>query len=75
MKRRVNEQSRDSEFVHEVLVERFFEDGNKPLLLEKFIKQYIESGVVSTEELPSGFTETFDEKYLKSVLEIVNTFK
>ncbi|MDS1552055.1 hypothetical protein QPL51_03265 [Escherichia coli] len=75
MKRRVNEQSRDSEFVHEVLVERFFEDGNKPLLLEKFIKQYIESGVVSTEELPSGFTETFDAKYLESVLEIVNTFK
>lgn len=75
MKRRVHEQSRDSEFNHEVLVERFFEDGSKPLVLEKFIKQYIESGVVSTEELPSGFTETFDEKYLKAVLEIVNTFE
>lgn len=75
MKRRVNEQSRNSGFEHEVLVERYFEDGNKPLLLEKFIKQYIVSGVVSTEELPSGFTETFDAKYLESVLEIVNTFK
>lgn len=75
MKRRIHEQSRDSDFEHTVLVERYFEDGNKPLLLEKFIKQYIESGVVSTEELPSGFTETFDVKYLESVLEIVNTFK
>lgn len=75
MKRRVNEQSRNSEFEHEVLVERYFEDGNQPLLLEKFIKKYIYSGVVSTEELPSGFTETFDAKYLESVLEIVNTFK
>lgn len=75
MKRRLHEQSRDSEFEHEVLVERYFEDGNKPLLLEKFLKQYIDSGVVSTEELPSGFTETFDAKYLESVLEIVNTFK
>lgn len=75
MKRRLHEQSRDSEFEHEVLVERYFEDGHKPLVLEKFLKQYIDSGVVSTEELPSGFTETFDVKYLESVLEIVNTFK
>ncbi|ELW0836259.1 hypothetical protein [Escherichia phage BF17] len=75
MKRRVNEQSRHSGFEHTVLIERYFEDGNQPLLLEKFIKKYIESGVVSTEELPSGFTETFDAKYLESVLEIVNTFK
>lgn len=75
MKRRVNEQSRHSDFEHTVLVERYFEDGHKPLVLEKFLKQYIDSGVVSTEELQSGFTETFDAKYLESVLEIVNTFK
>lgn len=75
MKRRIHEQSRDSDFEHTVLVQRFFEDGHKPLVLEKFLKQYVDSGVVSTEELPSGFTETFDAKYLETVLEIVNTFE
>lgn len=73
--RRVNEQSRHSVFEHEVLLERYFEDGHKPLLLEKFLKQYIDSGVVSIEELPSGFTETFDSKYLETVLKIANTFE
>lgn len=73
--RRVHEQSRNSHFEHEVLVERYFEDGNQPLVLETFIKKYIVSGVVSTEELPSGFTETFNEEHLQTVLDIVNNFK
>lgn len=75
MKRRVHEQSRDSVFEHEVLVEMYFEDGKKPMALESLLKNYIESGVTSTEELPSGFSETFDEKYLDEVLSIVNNFR
>lgn len=75
MKRRVQEQSRDSVFEHEVLVEMYFEDGKKPMALESLLKNYIESGVTSTEELPSGFSETFDEKYLDEVLSIVNNFR
>lgn len=75
MTRRLHEQSRDSLFEHEVLVELYFEDGKKPLELETSIKRTIESGVVSTEELPSGFSETFDEKYLDEVLSIVNNFR
>lgn len=75
MDRRITEQSRNSVFNHTILVERYFEDGKKPLVLEKFLKTYIESGVATPDELQSGFTETFDAKYLEVVLEIVNNFK
>lgn len=75
MDRRITEQSRNSVFNHTILVERYFEDGKKPLLLEKFLKTHIESGIATPDELQSGFTETFDEKYLSLVLEIVNNFK
>jgi len=75
MDRRITEQSRNSVFKHTILVERYFEDGKKPLVLEKFLKTYIESGIATPDELQSGFTETFDEKYLSLVLEIVNNFK
>ena len=75
MERRVNEQNRHSDFEHEILVQKYFEDGEKPLLLEKFVKKYISSGVVTPEELPSGFTETFEVEFLETVLEIVNTFE
>lgn len=74
MTRRVTEQSRNSVYTHTVLVERYFEDGKQPLALEKFIKTFIASGVSTIEELPSGFTETFDAQYLNIVLEIVNSF-
>lgn len=75
MERRITEQSRNSVFKHTILIERYFEDGKKPLVLEKFLKTYIESGIATPDELQSGFTETFDEKYLSLVLEIVNNFK
>lgn len=75
MDRRITEQSRNSVFNHTILVERYFEDGKKPLVLEKFLKTYIESGIATPDELQSGFTETFDAKYLEVVLEIVNNFK
>lgn len=74
MERRLHEQSRDSVYTHTVLVERYFEDGNQPLVLERFMKTFIDSGVATVDELPSGFTETFDEKYLETVLAAVNSF-
>lgn len=74
MTRRITEQSRNSVYTHTVLVERYFEDGKQALVLEKFMKTFIASGVSTIEELPSGFTETFDAQYLNVVLEIVNSF-
>lgn len=73
--RRVIEQSKNSIFEHEVIVEIYFDDGSKPLLLEKILKNQIDSGVVNSKELPSGFTETFTEEHLETVLNIVNNFK
>ena len=69
--RRMREQSRKSRFNHELLHEIQFDDGNDALLLEKKIKSTIPYGVVTKEELYSGFSETFDEEYLEEVLKMI----
>lgn len=75
LERRMLEQSRYSVYKHEFLYSKLFEDGKKPLLLEKFIKTYIPSGIVTSGELSSGFSETFSTEHLDAVMEIVNNFE
>lgn len=75
LERRILEQSRHSVYKHEFLYSKLFDDGNKPLVLEKFIKNYIPSGVITSCELSSGFSETFRNEYLEAVMEIVNNFE
>lgn len=60
---------------HELLWNHTFENRIDAMRLEKLLKESVDRGVVDISVLPDGFTETFDEKYLSLVLEIVNNFK
>lgn len=73
--RRMMQQKWSSGAEHELLWNHTFENRVDAMRLEKLLKESVERGVVDISVLPDGFTETFDEKYLEVVLEIVNNFK
>lgn len=75
LERRLLEQSRDSACEHKYLVTKYFEIGMDALELEKIIKSTIKCGVLSSEELPSGFTETFHSCDLDAVINIVEQYE
>jgi hypothetical protein len=55
-----------------ILYEKFFEDGNILYSIELYIKKNMNTGVVSKEVLPSGYTETCLLEDLTSVIDIVS---
>lgn len=73
--RRMMQQKWSSGAEHELLWNHTFENRIDAMRLEKLLKESVERGIVDISVLPDGFTETFDEKYLSLVLEIVNNFK
>ena len=73
--RRMMQQKWLSGAEHELLWNHTFDNRIDAMRLEKLLKESVERGVVDISVLPDGFTETFDEKYLSLVLEIVNNFK
>lgn len=74
VKRRMTEQKRNSQFEHELVFEKSFDDGKDALLLENAIKSTVPYGILTKEELKSGFTETFLEEHLETVMNIINSF-
>ena len=73
--RRMLQQKWQSGAKHELLWKKTFPTRIEALKLERLLMESIERGVVDSSVLPDGFTETFDEKYLSIVLEIVNSFE
>lgn len=73
--RRMLQQKWQSGSEHELLWKKTFPTRIVALKLERLLMESIERGVVDSSVLPDGFTETFDEKYLSIVLEIVNSFE
>lgn len=73
--RRITEQSRDSCFEHSVLISLNFDDGTIPLSIEREIKELIPTGTITSDELKSGFTETFEEIHLQSVMMIIERYQ
>lgn len=73
--RRMVQQKWQSGAEHELIWKHTFPTRIEAMKLEKTLMESIDHGVVDSSVLPDGFTETFDEKYLDIVLEIVNNFK
>lgn len=71
VERRITEQMRNSVFEHELLKTINFEQGIDALNLENIIKSTIPTGIVTKDELKSGFSETFSEEYLEIVLKLI----
>lgn len=69
--RRMKEQSRNSKLRHIIVAKWYFEDGNIPLLIETQIKREFECGVVLSDIMKDGHSETMHIKELPSVLELI----
>lgn len=71
LERRVYEQSRTSIYEHELVVRLDFEDGKIPLEIENAIKEKFTTGLITENELSSGYTETISEEDYESVLKLL----
>ena len=69
--RRMKEQSRNSKLSHIIEAKWYFKDGNIPLLIETRIKREFECGVVLSDIMKDGHSETMHIKDLPSVLELI----
>lgn len=74
LERRLIEQSRDSLCNHAYLITKYFEIGSTALELENLVKNTVICGILSSDVLPSGFTETFESKDLETVLKLVQEY-
>lgn len=69
--RRLNEHNRNSIYVHEYIFHEYFDNGYEAIELEKLIKKSIPSWYLNSNEFGDGFTETYDPKYHKDVINII----
>lgn len=72
--RRIDEQSRHSNYIHEFIRTEYFEDGHKPRELETEVKRSIQCGMITEAELSDGFSETISTEDVYEVHKIVNKF-
>lgn len=73
---RHNEQKNSSDLLKYDTVHVFnFEVGEDALVLERRLKSKYPRFFFSKEELPDGYTETFDIKYLPSMLKDIESFR
>lgn len=73
LKRRLTTINKKSIYEH-VYYKIFSGDGNIIANVESCIKQSIPTGIISKDFMKDGYTETFDEVYLDSVLQIISVF-
>lgn len=71
--RRLKEHSRNSDLVHTLINKWYFEDGFKPLEIETKIKQSFKCGVVSSEVMRDGHSETMHISDLPAVLKKIHS--
>ena len=67
------QQSRISIFDHILIRTYSFNDGTTPQALEKLLHATFETGVVSKNDLPDGYTETINGVYLNEVIRLVES--
>lgn len=72
--RRITEQQRHSSYKHKIIYSQYFEDGKLPLELETEIKRTIQCGIISSEDLGDGFSETINHDDIHVVYQIVEKF-
>ena len=73
-RRRLKEIVRGSKYEHKLINKWYFKEGHQPLMLEAKVRDSIETGVVSSEEMASGFTETTERANLRKIRSIVKKF-
>lgn len=69
------QQESGSRFIHDILYDFFFEDGEIPKLIEREVKRTIERSGLTKEDLEDGYTETVDINRLEDILNIVYKYK
>lgn len=75
--KRMQKQSRVSQFDHEIFYELTLQDGQKILELENKIKEAMKgkTSYISKEDMPDGFTETVAPSELSTIMYIVKSFE
>ena len=71
---RIVEQQKTSIYKHEYIKHLYFEDGQIPIKLEKYVDSNIESSYITKNELGNGYTETYNPKYHEKVLQLIEDF-
>ena len=69
--RRMKEHKKNSSLEHKIVGKWFFDDGNIPLAIETKIKQSFRCGVVSSDVMEDGHSETMFISELPKVLEMI----
>lgn len=72
---RMAQHSKGSSFEHSIIKEYFFNDGTIPRQLETALKQNFTCGIVSREELPDGFCETFRKDDENDIINFIQNFQ
>ena len=69
--RRMKEHKKNSKMEHKIVGKWFFEDGNIPLAIETKIKRSFKCGVVSSDIMEDGYSETMYISELPKVLTMI----
>lgn len=73
VKKRVNDQRKQTEFIPEIVYEATYDTGDVALMIENKIKSRFECGVIDKESFPDGYTETIGIDMFDDVMCVVMT--